>query len=192
MWDHKRTGPGSHQDHSALKVLDPTPHHQIDWAQKTPVDQDWMAPQWWDDTKPARDMVGQEWDQHVATQFAGDVIPRFASVDESFSKIDTINSAQKLQDFTFLKNSPQKRTAGSGRIPWILWGEQVWIGQAGETFMNLARRELGYSMEEVWEHLPEHEFSAGVFDPASQRIFPQDNITSVQQSTIYRALSSAQ
>lgn len=163
MWDLKRIGPGTHQDHSSMKVLDPTPHDQVDWAQERPVDKDWIAPDWWEQTKPARDMVVDDWERNVATQFPRGRVPRFGT----------------------------KKLAASDRIPWILWGEYVWIGQPGETFMNLARRELGYTMEQVWQRLPEHDFSAGSYDPSQQMIFPQDQITGQQVDTIRRNLQSA-
>jgi hypothetical protein len=161
MWDYKRTGPGTHQDHSAMKVLDPKPHDHVDWAQKRPVAQDWDMPAWWQATQPARDQVGQQWDQDVATQFSRQVVPRLA----------------------------KKKHSASSRIPWILWGHKVWVGQPGETFMNLARRELGYSMEDVWQRLPEDIFSAGVFDPQASRLFPQDAINEVQQETVLREVT---
>lgn len=86
MWDHKRTGPGSHQDHSAMRVLDPVPHDQIDWGQKATnlKGDDWAkaAPPWWQATEPARKAVGDHWDKNVATKFRRDAIPelRTASV----------------------------------------------------------------------------------------------------------------
>lgn len=79
MWDYKRTGPGTHQDHSAMKVLDPVPHHTVDWAPHLLApQQDWVAPPWWEDTKEARDAVGRHWDENIATQFPRTRIPKLA------------------------------------------------------------------------------------------------------------------
>jgi hypothetical protein len=189
MWDYKRTGPGSHQDHSSLKAVNPTPHDQIDWAAKSaPLagDDRWQAPQWWVDTEPARQQVAEDWDRNIAPQFSRDVIPRFASKS-------IINAEERARIHTRLshlmrrpspRTSPTIKTAGSSRIPWILWGEKVWIGSPGETFMNLARRQLGYTMEDVWQRLPEAQFSAGVYDSGEQRIFPQDHLDSMQQERV--------
>jgi hypothetical protein len=163
MWDHKRTGPGTHQDHSAMKVLDPVPHDQVDWAQKMPVQQNWQAPDWWEATKPAREMVAQDWDRGVATQFPRTDVPHHA------------------------------KTARTDRVPWILWGEKVWVGSPGETFMNLARRELNYSMEDVWQRLPESMFSTGVYDPSNRQVFaPGDTIDDSQQELIRQYVEGAQ
>lgn len=85
IWDHKRTGPGSHQDHSAMRVLDPLPYDEIDWVKKIdPIGQgsnlykaEWAksAPDWWRNTEPARQLVGQDWDNNVAPQHSRDAIP---------------------------------------------------------------------------------------------------------------------
>ena len=71
MWDYKRTGEGSHQDHSAMKVLDPTPHHMIDWAKHAGSRlkaERWheQGPDWWKNTQPARDAVRAHWDNNIA------------------------------------------------------------------------------------------------------------------------------
>jgi hypothetical protein len=79
MWDFKRTGEGSHQDHSAMRVLDPVPHQNVDWVGKaTNLKGDsWLdvAPQWWQETQPARDAVAQDWDTKIAPNFAQNAIP---------------------------------------------------------------------------------------------------------------------
>jgi hypothetical protein len=65
MWDYKRTGAGSHQDHSAMRVLDPVPHQDIDWASKANnlKGESWLqqAPDWWKNTQEARDAVAKQW-----------------------------------------------------------------------------------------------------------------------------------
>lgn len=79
MWDHKRTGAGSHQDHSAMQVLDPKPHAQIDWASKANnlKGESWLeqAPDWWRNTQAARDAVSKHWDENVAKTTPQNQIP---------------------------------------------------------------------------------------------------------------------
>lgn len=86
MWDHKRTGPGSHQDHSAMRVLDPIPHDAIDWESKVqPIGgghaeafkSDWLkqAPDWWRNTQDARNSVAQDWDANVAPNYPRNAYP---------------------------------------------------------------------------------------------------------------------
>lgn len=79
MWDHKRTGPGSHQDHSAMRVLDPVPHDQIDWAAKSQnlKGDSWhdQAPEWWQATSPARQQVAQHFEDNIAGQVPRNAIP---------------------------------------------------------------------------------------------------------------------
>jgi hypothetical protein len=79
MWDHKRTGPGSHQDHSAMRVLDPVPHDSIDWATKAQnlKGDSWLqqAPDWWRNTQSARDAVAQDFEANVAPEVAQNTIP---------------------------------------------------------------------------------------------------------------------
>jgi hypothetical protein len=183
MWDNKRTGPGSHQDHSSLKVIAPTPHTEVNWAAKTaplPTGERYVPPDWWEATQPARQQVADDWDQNVATQFARDQIPRFASRTDR--NLPT-NFARDLQEKSFVR-----KNASSQRIPWILWGDKVWVGGPGETFMNLARREMNYSMEDVLQRLPEYEFSAGVYDPSEDHVFAQDTITRPQEIVIRQHL----
>jgi 2'-5' RNA ligase len=79
MWDFKRTGAGSHQDHSAMRVLDPLPHTQVDWQTKAQnlKGDSWLdqAPDWWRNTEGARNAVAHEWDTKVAPNFAQNQIP---------------------------------------------------------------------------------------------------------------------
>jgi hypothetical protein len=79
MWDHKRTGAGSHQDHSAMRVLDPVPHQNIDWASKAHnlKGESWLqqAPDWWKNTQDARDAVARDWHENVAKNVPQGSIP---------------------------------------------------------------------------------------------------------------------
>lgn len=80
MWDAKRTGLGTHQDHSAMKVLNPVSHDLIDWNHKQGDASDdalkndprW---QWWRDTEPARQQVVNDWQKDQATKFPQNSIP---------------------------------------------------------------------------------------------------------------------
>lgn len=84
MWDYKRTGAGSHQDHSAMAVLDPTPHDSIDWAAKEqPINAQqalawkdmWRTqpPEWWAQTLPARQQVWDDYQNEVKGTAQGKV-----------------------------------------------------------------------------------------------------------------------
>jgi hypothetical protein len=79
MWDFKRTGPGTHQDHSAMRVLDPKPHPDVDWVGKAVnlKGESWLkqAPDWWQHTAPAREAVAKEWDDTYGKSFAQNQIP---------------------------------------------------------------------------------------------------------------------
>jgi hypothetical protein len=79
MWDHKRTGEGTHQDHSAMRVLDPVPHQHIDWVGKAQnlKGDSWLqqAPDWWRNTQAARDAVAEDWDRNVAPGTPQNAIP---------------------------------------------------------------------------------------------------------------------
>ena len=78
-WDSKRNGQGSHQDHSAMRVENPTPVDQVDWNAKEQnlKGDDWhkQAPDWWQNTKPARDAVAQDWQQNVAPNWPQNQFP---------------------------------------------------------------------------------------------------------------------
>lgn len=73
MWDFKRTGPGTHQDHSAMRVVDPVPHDQVDWTPKPMMP--WTSPDWWENTQDARNQVGQEWDDQIAPNWPKNSVP---------------------------------------------------------------------------------------------------------------------
>lgn len=147
MWDAKRTGAGSHQDHSGLKVLNPTPHDSIDWAAKVqPVGgghaeafkADWHnnAPDWWRNTQPYRDSVAADWDQNVAPFTPKNQIP-YGATDPTYQ-------------FT-------SKTAASLRRPWYTnpdTGLHTY-GNPGETNMQHATRTLQMSTPQVWSVLGE-------------------------------------
>lgn len=134
MGDIKRTGEGSHQDHSGLRVLDPVPYDAIDWqAKEQPINageavqfkQNWHsnAPDWWKATEPARKQVGEEWDKQV-------------------------NGPKTKVPYQVLA----KKTAAVLKTPWIshpVTGERL-IGQPGETLMQHAVNALHLTTPEIW------------------------------------------
>lgn len=137
MWDNRRTGEGSHQDHSGLKVLDPLPHESIDWAAKLNPGlqgQESKLPDWWENTKPIRDEVGDHWDQNIAPNYPKNQIP-YGEYVPTLAKI-----------------------AAQVRAPWFTHpqtGEHV-QGEPGQTIMQHATQSLHLSTPEVWEQLQEN------------------------------------
>lgn len=147
MWDTKRTGEGSHQDHSGLRVLDPLPYDAIDWAAKdTNLKGDsWarQAPDWWKNTQPYRDEVGQHWDEEIAPGWAKNKIP-----------FNQIQPAPILATHTHSLSTFAK-TSASLLTPWFEHpdtGEQV-VGLPGETLMQHATKTLGKGTPDIWAML---------------------------------------
>lgn len=70
IWDAKRGGPGTHQDHTPLSVDNPTPHYQNVWHDviEPKKGEKWLAPNWITATQPYQDAVGQDWDDNVVGQ----------------------------------------------------------------------------------------------------------------------------
>lgn len=131
-WDAARTGLGSHQDHSAMRVLEPTDHAAINWEGKTQfTGSDALTPKtdWWAATDPAAEAEGDAWDQNEGSSTKANQIP--------YGNNPAVYTA---------------RTAASIRTPWFEHpesGEQL-HGQPGETIMSHAIRTLGLSTPEVW------------------------------------------
>jgi hypothetical protein len=129
IWDYKRTGEGSHQDHSGLRVLDPVPHDSIDWkAKEQSLKGDaWHAqgPDWWKNTAPARKQVGEEWDEQITSpknQVPYQVISSFA------------------------------KTAITLRTPWFQHpqsGERI-VGLPGQTLMAHIVEQTHLSTPAIW------------------------------------------
>lgn len=131
IWDNKRTGEGSHQDHSGLRVLDPVPHESIDWQSKEQnlKGENWhsQAPDWWRNTEPARKQVGEEWDEQVNT-------PKTRVPYQVVSKVAAVL-----------------------RTPWLIHpqsGERL-EGHPGQTLMQHATQTLHLSTPEVWAQVAE-------------------------------------
>ncbi len=135
MWDLKRTGQGSHQDHSGLKVLNPDPHEAIDWQakEKSLKGDAWgnQAEEWWKNTQPARDQVGEEWDQNIGGP--KNRVPYQQSVIASW------------------------KVAAQLRTPWFthpITGERV-TGAPGSTIMQHAVEQMHLSTPEIWSQVSE-------------------------------------
>ena len=61
------------QDLSGLRVLDPTPHQHLDHE---PKGLGWeQDPEWWKNTQPARDKVGQDFDSQIGNSWSRDSVP---------------------------------------------------------------------------------------------------------------------
>jgi hypothetical protein len=136
MWDYKRTGPGSHQDHSAMRVLDPVPHTQVDWASKALnlKGESWhqQAPQWWVDTLPARQQVSEQWDQNVAPNFSQNNVP-YQVVDPNNQKFG---------------KAPER----TGPIPWYQSSDgSMWTGFPGQSYAHMIRQVHGTPAHEYWQ-----------------------------------------
>jgi hypothetical protein len=140
MWDLKRSGQGTHSDHSALKVLNPTPHDAIDWATKMtmPRGESWqkIAPDWWRNTQPFRDAVADDWDKNIAPHTPQNQIPYGAS-DPTYQYTSSTKLAEPM------------------RSPWFTHPETGLhtIGTPGHTIMQHATQALGLSTPQVWDAL---------------------------------------
>jgi hypothetical protein len=145
VWDLKRTGAGTHQDHSAMRVLDPIPHDQIDWKKKEqPIGaqgaQEWKAnwltnaPEWWQNTAPARQQVADDWDNTIAATNPKAKIPFNQTPMEAFAK-----------------------TASGALVPWLKHPQTgaTIQGAPGLTLMQHARSVLGGDPWDIWSQLPD-------------------------------------
>lgn len=150
-WDSKRTGEGSHQDHSGLRVLDPKPFDSVNWEShgvgvgvgpNVLKGQSWLqtvAPDWWNDTAPARQQVGDEYDQTIGQNFRQNQIPYQQNLNDPMEVTSGI--------------LPEEET----RSPWFVppgQTERV-MGRSGDTIMSHATNILGMSPLEVWNSVGE-------------------------------------
>lgn len=135
LWDHKRTGPGSHQDHSGLRVLDPVPALNIDWANKAPTIQgeSWakLPPDWWFKTQPYRDVVAEDWDQNTAPNFAKHQIPYRLTTE--------------------LARAASWKASNSNAVPYYIRDGQRFEGIPGQSIMNHLKTGYGYGTEDIWK-----------------------------------------
>lgn len=155
MWDYKRTGPGSHQDHSAMKILDPLPHDQVDWAEvEQPINAqqaeahklNWQQnpPDWWAATLPARQQVAQDFDQKM-------VSPNVPMNRIPYNQGAPPESYEDLSNYTYSKVSVSQLT------PYFVHpqtGQRV-VGQPGQTIAQHATAQ-GLTLEQLWQ-LEDHQ-----------------------------------
>lgn len=136
MWDYKRTGPGSHQDHSAMAVQNPTDHNLIDWQTKTDSTQDakanWIkqAPWWWRQTEEARKQTADQFDAEI-------------------------NTPQNKIPFKVESMTKKAEALIKGPTPWLVSGQDIRTGRQGQTYASFIRETLGIPAHEYW-NVPGH------------------------------------
>lgn len=121
LHDYASFGHGVHRDHTPLRVIDPTPHNDIDWQNQQLPQSSWSKPYWFDSTKKAREDVGKHWDHGVATQYPKDEIPLRTSANVRYP--------------WFIHQDT---------------GEEI-AGDPGTSLMQHIRGTLGLPTEEVWK-----------------------------------------
>lgn len=162
MWDYKRTGPGTHQDHSPMSVLDPVPHENVDWASKQqPINaqealahkklwfqQQHPSAEWWGMTQDPGADAWENWKTTMAPGVAKDQVP-FHGVPFDYDPSVYTSSL---------------RTAA--RTPWFNdWQSgQRYVGEPGETNMAHLVRVTGLSVPQIWERFGE-DAPVGKLDP---------------------------
>lgn len=149
MWDYKRTGPGSHQDHSAMKVLNPVPHSSIDWADHfTPINvkaENWtnqVAPEWWRDTATAREAAAKQFDEQIAPKVPQNRFPFQSGPMPEGSSV-------------------YSKTAASTLVPVFTHpttGATI-KGSPGTTLMQHIRNTTGGEPTDVWSQMPDEAVS---------------------------------
>lgn len=123
LYDHKRT-PGNHQDYSALRPVDPTPHDAF--QAHTPMDV-WQEPDWWTATQPYRDSVAKDWDRVIAINHPQHRVPFYSKTASPEDHIPVILHPDS--------------------------GELV-EGLRGQTIMQHAKGLLGVGTEALWDLNP--------------------------------------
>ncbi len=132
MWDYKRTGPGTHQDHSAMAVHNPKDHNMIDWQAKTDATQtakaDWIknAPWWWRQTEEARTRTSEQFDAEIATP--QNKIP---------FKVESMAKQAEAKDPTL-------------PVPWMANGQDIRTGVPGQTYAQFLRS-TGVPAHSYWD-----------------------------------------
>jgi hypothetical protein len=144
MWDYKRTGPGTHQDHSAMAVHNPTDHNMIDWKAKTDATQtakaDWAknAPWWWKQTEEARNQTGEQFHTEVTSP--------------------QTNVPFKVES---MKKKAESKTPHLP-TPWLVANQDIRTGKPGQPYAQFIKETLGIPAHEYWE-IPNH--AIGRFHP---------------------------
>jgi hypothetical protein len=144
MWDLKRTGVGSHQDHSALAPHEPTAHDAVDWhdtevaigdsAKTQEVNRNWKTqpPWWWGQTQEARDAAGADFD----AQYGGRPMGKIPYTVEA-----SVREAKVV-------------SATGGRKPWVHHEGTTYWGEPDETFAQVIRKHFNRPAHTMWEADP--------------------------------------
>lgn len=173
MWDYKRTGAGSHQDHSAMAVLDPKPHDAIDWAAKEqPIGAagavEWknmwqtQPPEWWAQTLPARQQAWDDYQDTTAANVGKAKVP-YVGLPQDYNPDGTpVTSKSKVamrwDDQGNLVPVYQNKPGETSYKPWIVHPQtnERLTGLPGQTIMDHAMTTLSVQdPREVWAQLPD-------------------------------------
>ncbi len=160
MWDFKRTGAGSHQDHSAMRVLEPKDHSLVDWVGKAAnlKGESWLqqAPDWWKNTQAARETVANEWDNTYGKNFPLNQIPHQA-IDDRMSK-----TASEEFDYWWDREMPIRSNLD---------------GKARRVAEYAAAKKLSKSELEDWldDHKSDTELTDAEFKRFREKIFAKFN-----------------
>lgn len=179
MWDHKRTGPGTHQDHSAMRVLDPVPHDAIDWESKVqPIGgghaeafkSDWLsnAPDWWRNTQDARDKVAHDWDTLVAPGVPQTAYP-FQKIDDPTGVISKV-AGESVDEFHVGIALPEEIYSDLAAI-----AEQLNLSapeDPADYHITAFWSESGYERKELHEWIRKQSISGFRFENARIDCFP--------------------
>lgn len=132
MWDLKRTGPGSHQDHSGVRAINPTPWDAVKWLDPLPTAKGsaWSPPLWWAQTKDVGDQVVKEWLMSPASKIPQKDIP--------FGEGSRRAAVTPVTPVTRKPYYVHPETA-----------EEI-EGQPGQSLMMLLKNTLGLSTADIW------------------------------------------
>ena len=150
MWDYKRTGPGSHQDHSAMAVIDPKPHDTIDWADKADnlKGEAWakQGPWWWKNTQDARDQAAQQFDATTA-------VPQ--------------------NQVPFQMEANLKNAAVAGPRPWLNHEGKLYMGEPNQSYAAFLRRNINVPAHEFFNQTG---YSMGRYDPDTNDLLTVEGV----------------
>jgi hypothetical protein len=152
-WDASRTGIGTHQDHSAMKVLDPDPVNSMHWSDSVPSTAGMLKNEgWWQATAPARQAVADDFDQNIAPNVPQGQIPfNRGTLPQTYSK-----SSMRYDDQGNIVPIYTRQPNGT-MVPYFIHPQtQARIqGSPGQTLMQHARSVLGGEPEDIWSQLGE-------------------------------------
>lgn len=159
LWDHKRNGPGMHQDHSMLRPLSPTDPSAVQFHPELSMPQgmadqwyDQAAPAWWKQTEDARNQVGAAWDSHIKPQFPAD------------SK--NINAKWPQGSWPWMPRTPQDQSQNQNQDP------NYWINP--DAPLPIESKVAGGDELHLGVEVP-HETKNQIANWASQMQWPEDS-----------------